>query len=271
VSGKLEARYLRLLGFQRRPSGLRGLREIVRRHLMRVPFENVSKLLLFGREGAGRPLELDEFLDGIGRYDLGGTCYSNNPFLAELLRSIGYDVDLLGADMTTPNVHTVIRVRLDGAEYHVDTGYGAPFYEPVPLANLPWEIRRGGLRYLLDDNGGLQMSVLSGSERVHVYRVHGPRRDRDFFTPVVLDSFQPGRTFMNTLRIVRFFDNHIVDLHDRRILRVHGDAIAETTLTNMAQLEEAMAGELAMSRFPVAEAVSVLERLTGRPFFDRAA
>src|ERR1035438_69834 len=50
------------------------LDEIVRRHLCRVPFENVSKLLLLGREGAGRVTMLAEFLDGIEHRDLGGTC-----------------------------------------------------------------------------------------------------------------------------------------------------------------------------------------------------
>ena len=100
-------------------------------HICRVPFENISKLLLIGREGTPRPTRLPEFLDGIERQDLGGTCYSNNPFLVELLRALGYDADLLGADMSSPNVHTVIRVRLDGAEWHVDAGYGGPFWRPI--------------------------------------------------------------------------------------------------------------------------------------------
>src|SRR5437870_9944573 len=108
-------RYLRVLGIDGIPSGLDGLRLIVRRHLIRVPFENVSKLLLFEREGGGRAFTLPEFLDGIEHHDLGGTCYTCNPYLSELLRSLGYHADLLGADMTTPNVHTCIRVHLPRA------------------------------------------------------------------------------------------------------------------------------------------------------------
>jgi arylamine N-acetyltransferase len=216
-SGILHQRYLRLLGLERPLEGLDGLRLIVRRHLCRVPFENISKLLLFGLEGAGRPVTADEFLDGIEYHDLGGTCYSNNPFLAELLRGLGYDVDLLGADMSTPNVHTVIRVRIGPAEYHVDTGYAAPFYEPIALDDLPYEIIRGGWRYVLDDRGGLELNVYSGVERVHGYRVHGPPRSRDFFHPVVLDSFVTGRTFMSMLRITRFFEDRSVELRNRQL------------------------------------------------------
>lgn len=70
-------RYLRLLGIQGTPEGIAGLREIVSKHLRRVPFENVSKLLLFGREGAGRVTTISKFLDGIENLDLGGTCYTN--------------------------------------------------------------------------------------------------------------------------------------------------------------------------------------------------
>src|SRR5581483_7900299 len=100
------ARYLRVLGINSVPSGVEGLRHIVRRHLCRVPFENLSKLLLFAREGAGRAFSLSEFLDGIEHSDLGGTCYNSNPHLLGLLLHLGYDADLMAADMTVPNCHT---------------------------------------------------------------------------------------------------------------------------------------------------------------------
>src|ERR1035438_3528771 len=99
-------RYLRLLGIVGRPSGLDGLRTLVRWHLAAVPFENISKLLLVDRERTGRVTTLTEFLDGIEYSDLGGTCYTNNPYLTELLRDLGYDADLLGADMGHPNVRS---------------------------------------------------------------------------------------------------------------------------------------------------------------------
>jgi arylamine N-acetyltransferase len=74
-------RYLRLLGIAGHPSGLDGLRTLVRRHLSAVPFENISKLLLLDRERAGRVTTLPEFLDGIEYSDLGGTCLSDRSLL----------------------------------------------------------------------------------------------------------------------------------------------------------------------------------------------
>ncbi len=264
-------RYLRLLGFSEPPQGLDGLRAIVRRHLCRVPFENVSKLLLYEREPAGRPITLPEFLDGIERFDLGGTCYSSNPFLAELLRVLGYDADLLGADMMTfPNVHTSVRVHLDGREYHVDAGNGAPFLEPMPLDRLPHVIAIGRYRYVLDRHNpeGHRMAASFAGEEVHSYVVHGPPRPREFFEPIVLDSFQPGRKFMTWLRITRCFEDRVLDLRNRTLTWSEGSESRETILKDAGELQRAVAGDMAMPRCPVLPAVEILERLTGKPFFE---
>ncbi len=115
-------RYLRLIGINSIPTGIDGLCEVVQNHLHFVPFENVSKLLLFDREQRGRPLSFTEFLDGIQFQDLGGTCHSSNPFLQKLLSFIGFETALLGADMNEPNVHTCLRTKLQTHQYHIDVG-----------------------------------------------------------------------------------------------------------------------------------------------------
>ena len=192
-------RYLRILGVDHVPTGLDGLRAVVRAHVLRVPFENISKLLLFGREGRGRFFTLPEFLDGIEYHDLGGTCYGANPFLGELLRALGYEAGLHGANMQRGlNVHTSLRVRIGSRAYHVDVGYGGPFREPISLDHLPFEMVEGANRYVFDRDSageGYEMAVFSGEERVHGYIVHGPRRSLDFFTPAMQHSFAPGATF----------------------------------------------------------------------------
>src|SRR5579872_5589683 len=250
-------RYLRLLGIEGTPSGIDGLREVVRRHLCRVPFENVSKLLLFAREGAGRFFTLTEFLDGIEHQDLGGTCHSCNPFLAELLRALAYDVDLLGADMSQPNVHTCLRVRVDGAAYHVDAGYGGPFREPMPLDRLPCEIVEGEDRYVLDRQpGGYAMSVFTGSERVHAYAVNEEPRQHDFFTPAMLGSFKPTATFMTNLRICRIFDDYSATVFNRS-MRIHrGTGVVAKELSSDAEFASAIANELQMPRCPWKEVLT---------------
>ncbi len=268
------ARYLRVLGIGGAPSGLDGLRAIVRAHVVRVPFENLSKLLLYGREGRARALTLNEFLDGIEHHDLGGTCYSSNPFLARLLRELGYDADLLGADMSEPDVHTCIRVRVDGVEYHVDAGYGSPFYEPMRLDSLPHAIDWGRWRYVLEPSpdapGSFVMSHLENGVRKHGYVVHPPPRDAAFFLPVIARSFEPSRTFMRCIRVARFYEDYSVDVHDRRMTISKPGSSRDTLLSTRAELRDAFDDVLRMPRCPVDEAIGVYERVTGQAFFDQA-
>jgi arylamine N-acetyltransferase len=258
-----------LLGLSDLPSGLDGLRALVRAHLLRAPFENISKLLLFSREGGGRLFSLSEILDGIEHQDLGGTCHSLNPYLGDLLRALGYDLDLLGADMGERlNCHTCLRVRFDSVAYHVDVGYGGPFREPVPLYRLPFTMTEGGNRYVLEQRGdAYEMSVFAGGERVHGYLVHDSPRAHDFFLTPMRNSFQPEAPFLNCLRICRFFDDHSVTLLDHT-LKIHRDSQTTTVEVNtLADWEAAFASHLQMPRCPALAAVRVLEQNTGKPFF----
>lgn len=266
-------RYLRLLGIEGRPSGLEGLRLLVQRHLLAVPFENVSKLLLYGREGAGRAATPAEFLDGIEFADLGGTCYSNNPFFAGLLRSLGYDAELLGADMSKPDVHTCIRVRLDSLAYHVDVGFGAPFREPIRLDRLPVRTDEGGNHYIFDRDSAertLRMRMFIREECRITYVAHDPPRLPEHFAPAIEMSFLPGATFMQHLCINRIFEDYSLDLWDRELLRHDAAGTSVRVLASMAELQAAVAEDLGLPRCPVEPAVAALERLTGKPFFEAA-
>jgi N-hydroxyarylamine O-acetyltransferase len=249
------------------------LRALVRAHLYRAPFENLSKLLLIAREGSARFASVGEFLEGIEKRDLGGTCYSLNPYFANLLRALGYETDLLGADMTLPNVHTCVRVRIDSVPYHVDVGYGGPFREPIRLDRLPFEIVEGAYRYVLDSNRqgeGYEMAVFSGEERVHGYVVHDPPRSLEFFAASMRDSFAPDATFLNCLRVCRFFEDHSVTLLNRT-LSIHRAAETEQTeLRSRPEWESAIATHLRMPRCPARAASQVLEQITGKPFFESA-
>jgi len=263
----LGERYLRLLGVEDRSAGLPGLRALVQAHLARVPFENVSKLLLYAREKAAHVTRLDEFLDGIEFADLGGTCYTSNPFLAGLLRELGYDAELLGADMSRPDVHACIRVRIDGIAYHVDVGFAAPFREPLPWDALPARVDEGENHYLFESEGrGVRVSMNSRGTYEVGYFAHEPPRAREFFDAAVRASYQPDSTFLQCLRISRVWPAYSLDLMDARLYRHEAGRTHVTRLTKMAQLKAAVRDELQMPRCPIEAAVEILEGLTGKPF-----
>jgi arylamine N-acetyltransferase len=268
-------RYLRVLGVDNVPSGFDGLRAVVRAHLLRVPFENVSKLLLFASEGLGRFFTLPEFLDGIEHQDLGGTCYGANPFLGDLLRALGYEADLHGASMPPRmDCHTSLRVRIDSQAYHVDVGYGGPFREPISLEHLPFEMVEGANRYVFDrepGGEGYEMAVFSGEERVHGYVVHGPPRSLDFFSPAMQNSFAPAATFLNCLRICRFFDGYSLTLLNGDLTIHRGSTAERRELQSVANVEATLVTQLKMPRCPARAAIETMERISGKPMFNTGA
>ena len=132
MTSDLLRRYLNILGVKRRKPSTHALYELVQAQMMKVPFENVSKLYYKKRHNHQGLLNLEFFLDGIERFHFGGTCYSNNYHFYQLLANLGYEINLCGAAMLHPDVHLVSVVSVEQREYLVDVGYAAPFLSPLP-------------------------------------------------------------------------------------------------------------------------------------------
>ncbi|HEX6853504.1 MAG TPA: arylamine N-acetyltransferase [Candidatus Polarisedimenticolaceae bacterium] len=129
------AAYLDRIGI-RRPVGsdAASLLHLHVAHLLSVPFENLSIHW-------GEPIVLDEeaLFDKIVVRRRGGFCYELNGLFAELLRELGFDVDLLAAEVATrdggygpPFDHMALRVALAGP-WLVDVGFGDSFRQPLRL------------------------------------------------------------------------------------------------------------------------------------------
>ena len=127
--------YLDRIGLTRPISvNIEGLRRLQYAHLMRVPFENLDIYL-------GRPIRLDpaSFFQKIVERRRGGFCYELNGLFACLLRSLGFQVDLLSARAANqaggfgPEFdHLALRVDLE-QPYLADVGFGDAFLEPLRL------------------------------------------------------------------------------------------------------------------------------------------
>ena len=63
-----------------------------------------------------------------------------------LIRTLGYDAELVLAQISIPDGHQALQVRLDGARYLVDVGTGSPIFRPIPLTGTT-EFRHAGLSY----------------------------------------------------------------------------------------------------------------------------
>lgn len=205
------------------------LRDLHRRHVTAVPFENLSLHL-------GEPVVLteDALVDKVVRRGRGGMCYELNGVFAALLTALGFDVQLLaasvfGADGTlTPAFdHLALRVELD-ERYLVDVGFGAHSVYPLRLDWPEPQEDPDGSFLVLDAPGG-DVDVLR--DGVPQYRVEPrPRRLADFARPCWWHATSPESHFREAPRCSRRTETGRVTIAGNRLLEtVHGER-TETVL-----------------------------------------
>lgn len=247
--------YLRLLGVTRRKPSFEALSDLVFAHLTRVPFENISKLYRWKRQGLAALPALQQFLDGIEQCHFGGTCYTNNFHFYTLLSALEYEVKLCSADMATPDVHMASIVRVGGHDYLVDTGYAAPFLAPIPLdLKNDYVIHLGRDRYVLkprDELGQSRLELYREGKLKHGYLLKPqPRRIEDFQV-VIADSFGPNATFLNSILMARFWRGSSVVIHNFTMIESWGQEWSQrslrqqevaTTIYNQFGIPSAIAG-----------------------------
>ncbi len=257
-------RYLGLLGVSRKPPSLNALTELVAAHVTRVPFENISKLYRRMLGITGLP-DIGMFLDGIERYNFGGTCYANNFYLYALLASLGYDVKLCGADMRSPDVHMVSMVVVEGREYLVDAGYAAPFLSPLPRdLEHDYVIALGRDRYVLrpkDAKGYSRVELHREGTVRHDYVAKPAARRIADFEQVIADSFRPSATFLNAVLLARFFPERSIVIHNLSVIESHRAASVVRRLRHRGELPRAIEEHFGIPARIAAEAIDGLGQL----------
>ncbi|NWF89156.1 MAG: arylamine N-acetyltransferase [Ignavibacteriaceae bacterium] len=210
-------KYLSLLEQKREAPSVEYLHKIVKSHLIKIPFENISKLLLKQKNATTIP-DLVQYLEGIEKYNFGGTCYSNNYYLYLLLQHLGFEVKLCGCDMKNPDVHLISIVTIDNREFIVDGGYAAPFLEPMPRdLKTDYVIELGNEQYILKPKNDEEKSHLEqyhNGELKHWYTAKPQSRNFDEFEKVIRDSYADKAMFMNAILITRFFENGSIVLRN---------------------------------------------------------
>ena len=256
-------RYLNILGISHREPSIAALYEIVTVHLTKVPFENISKLL-YKKQGLNYIPALSVYLDGIEKFNFGGTCYSNNYYLYLLLKYLGYDVKLCGADMKNPDVHIVSMVKIGGRDFIVDGGYAAPFTEPLPGdLNENYVITFGDEKYILyprDDSGYSKLEQYYKGELKHWYTAKPQPRNIGEFRNVIEDSYRDDATFMNAVTIAKFYKNSSLVLRNLALIRTDKNKVT-TQIIQHGEIAAVVEKYFGMPRKIVDEAVNELSEL----------
>ncbi|WP_328771643.1 arylamine N-acetyltransferase family protein [Streptomyces sp. NBC_00286] len=129
------------------------LRELHLRHLLAVPFENLSIHL-----GEEIVLEEKRLLDKLVGARRGGFCYELNGAFGALLAELGFEVTLLAARvygeegrLGIPFDHLALRVRTsDGGDWLVDVGFGANSHYPLAFRERGEQADPGGTFQLVE-------------------------------------------------------------------------------------------------------------------------
>jgi N-hydroxyarylamine O-acetyltransferase len=141
-------------------------------HLYAVPFENLS---IHSSEAI--VLDDDLLFDKIVRRRRGGFCYELNGLFAALLKSLGFPVTKLSAEVANPNGdfsqpfdHMTLLVTLD-ERWLVDVGFGDSFLEPLRLTENT-EQPQGRRTYRIDRNGEyfVMLQRIAGEDWTPQYR-----------------------------------------------------------------------------------------------------
>lgn len=211
-------------------------------HLLAVPFENLDIPLL------RRPLalEADALFEKLVLRRRGGLCYELNGLFAQLLRSLGFEVEFLSAavfrlDGTwgAPFDHVALRVRLD-EPWLADVGFGRDsFREPLRLdAAEPQE--RHGVTYRLASDGPLRILQLhSGGVWTDLYRFDLEPHDLGEFAAMCLKHQTSADAPFTSVAVVGLATREgRITLVDRRLRVVKGDSGDERELAgDEARLE----------------------------------
>ncbi|XP_076869554.1 arylamine N-acetyltransferase, pineal gland isozyme NAT-3-like [Brachyhypopomus gauderio] len=112
------------------------LRTLHLNHLLTVPFEDLTIHM-----GQRVRLELPLLYEKIVLNRRGGFCYENNGLFSWLLSQLGFEVDILAAQVKNrftgaygpPFDHLIIMVTLDGHKWLCDVGFGSGFQLPLSL------------------------------------------------------------------------------------------------------------------------------------------
>jgi arylamine N-acetyltransferase len=256
-------RYLDALRISKSKPSLAALTKIIKAHLMYVPFENISKLYYLKNFNIKSIPDFELYVDGIRKYNFGGTCYSNNYYLNKLLGYLGYNVRLCGADMTNPDVHIVNIVEINHKEYLVDVGYAAPFYNPIPLDLAKnYELTYGSDKYIIkpkDNRNYSELQLIRDGKNKHGYIVKPHPRSITEFEKVIEDSTRSTATFLNAVLLVKYGVNSSVVIHNLSLIEIEDSNVNRVQLKDEDAIVDQIYLKFGISKEITRESLSLIK------------
>lgn len=219
------------------------LRQLQLAHLLSVPFENLSI-------HSGEPIVLDDdaLFDKIVVRRRGGFCYELNGLFAALLRSLGFNVQMLSAGVCNSEGewgpefdHMTLLVTLE-QRWLADVGFGDSFIEPLLLDNREEQVQ--GTRAFRLEATGDRLVLLQremGQDWKPQYRFSlEPHVYADYEEMCRYQQTSPKSHFTHGRICSRLTNEGRVSLSQFRLITTRGKTKEERSLANDAEVAEAL-------------------------------
>ena len=250
------ARYLALLGADPVAPSLTALSALIRAQFRATTFENVTSLLRRAAtpDGPVPPIDPEELLANWENGRGGGVCYETSAMFHRLLTALGYDAELVLAQISIPDGHQALQVRLDGAPYLVDVGTGSPIFEPIPLTGTT-EFRHAGLRYRFRADGEsghwLQERLING-DWTQSCRYDLSPLDLDRQYAAYQHHQTPGATWvLDKMRLIRCEDDAIYSLTGNELTTITTAGKRTEQITDLASYTRVAAAHFRLPSLPI--------------------
>ncbi|XP_068267519.1 LOW QUALITY PROTEIN: arylamine N-acetyltransferase, pineal gland isozyme NAT-3-like [Nyctibius grandis] len=172
------------------------LTDVFQHHIRAVPFEDLSIHC-----GERIELDLEATYNKIVRKNRGGWCMENNHLLSWVLRTLGYDITLLGAKVYFPELnayadeidHLLIKVVLDDKSYIVDGGFGMAYqiWQPMELISGTDQPQTPGVFRFLEESGVWYLEKVKRKQWVPLSDSTSHNGDKKFVGGFYLFTLQP--------------------------------------------------------------------------------
>lgn len=219
------------------------LRQLHLAHLLAVPFENLS---IHSHE----PIVLgdDALFEKIVRRRRGGFCYELNGLFAGLLRTLGFKVTMLSAEVASGNGefgrpfdHMTLMVTLE-QRWLADVGFGDSFREPLLLDERTPQVQAGNA-FLIEERG--QQLLLSRRDQKGDWEPQyrfalDPHEYADYDEMCVYHQTSPESHFTQKRICSRATIEGRISLSDMRLITTRGRAREELELSSEKQYTEAL-------------------------------
>lgn len=261
--------YLRALRIQDRVVNVGLLRSIAKKHVATFAFSSVGCRL-----GEELPLDFESLYSRIVVQRRGGYYFEQNGLLFEVLKELGFVVDLhlarviYNQDIHPGLTHRITIVELGGKKYVVDVGFG-PLGPRVPVLLSDQESTDDDriFRTAEPRPGELHMQVFKDDGFFSLYRFELARYGQaDCELGHFYSHKHPDAAFVNHLVVSRILHNEVRSLRDLAYWVIGKSDTKKMRIGNANELKEILVGE-----FGIQVTAAESKHLYDRSYLDKEA